>query len=89
METKQLKYVLEVSDLGIHYYSAISQEGKVELQVALHKSGLISKISFISINSNNDRKAISKQEFSEALNIVYRSVNEFLKSEEISPIFIE
>jgi len=81
METGQLRYVLEVSDLGIHYYSAVSQDGKVELQVALHKSGLISKIAFTSVNNNNNRKEISREEFRKALNQVCSSIDQFLETE--------
>jgi len=81
METGQLRYVLEVSNLGIHYYSAVSQDGKIELQVAIHKSGLISKIAFTSVNSNNNRKDISKEEFHKALNQVCSSIDQFLETE--------
>jgi hypothetical protein len=86
METRQLRYVLEVSDLGIHYYSAVSQEGKVELQIALHKSGLISKIAFTSVNNNSNRKQISREEFHNALNTVCSSIDQFLETEESEQI---
>jgi hypothetical protein len=83
METRQLRYVLEVSDLGIHYYSAVSQEMKTELQVAVHKSGLISKITLTSLSNNNNRKQITKQEFEEALHSVCKSFDLFLETEGI------
>jgi hypothetical protein len=86
METRQLRFVLEVSDLGIHYYSAVSQQGKVELQVALHKSGLISKIAFTSVNNNTNRKEISREEFQEALNRVCSSIDQFLETEDSNQI---